>query len=605
SPGLSFLLSQPEATELIVLSLQDGKDMNKTECITLRHAFVLLSKGFFCRPQEVGMITELHLKVGSAANRLLAVPPNSDELLWVLWELCAISRSDSGRQALLALGYFPEAISVLLSSISKYKDLDSTMIKNGGSPLGLAIFHSAAEILEVLVADSTASSLKSWIGFAVDLHKALHSSSPGSNRKDAPTRLLEWIDAGVIYQRNGAVGLLRYSAILASGEDAHFSSGNVLVSDSMDVENVVADSNNTSDGQVIDNLLGKLVTNKYFDGVALCSTSVVQLTTAFRILAFISEDKAVASSLFEEGAITVIYIVLMNCKSMLERLSNSYDYLVDEGAELSSTTELLLDRTHEQALVDLMTPSLVLLINLLQILHGTKEQYRNKKLLTALLRLHREVSPRLAACAADLSFMLPSFAVSFGVVCQLITSALACWPLYNWTPGLFHCLLENVEPTNASVPLGPKDACSLLCLLGDLFPDEGIWMWNVEVPSLSAIRSLSTATILGPQVEKHVNWHLRPEHVSVLLVRLMPQLDRLARVIDNFATSALMVIQDMLRIFIVRVASEKIECAVVLLRPIFIWLNDKVDEASLSEGEVFKVHQLLKFIAKLSEHPNG
>jgi hypothetical protein len=113
----------------------------------------------------------------------------------------------------------------------------------------------------------------------------------------------------------------------------------------------------------------------------------------------------VASSLFEEGAITVIYIVLMNCKSMLERLSNSYgenlmllcnyavcslsrlrficyfrakpifslilpsDYLVDEGAELSSTTELLLDRTHEQALVDLMTPSLVLLINLLQILH--------------------------------------------------------------------------------------------------------------------------------------------------------------------------------------------------------------------------------------------
>lgn len=156
--------------------------------------------------------------------------------------------------------------------------------------MGLAIFHSAAEILEVLVVDSTASSLESWIGFAVDLHKALHSSSPGSNRKDAPTRLLEWIDAGVVYQRNGARGLLRYSAILASGGDAHLSSGNVLVSDSMDVENVVADSN-SRDGQVIDNLLGKLVADKYFDGVALCSTSVVQLTTAFRILAFISDDK--------------------------------------------------------------------------------------------------------------------------------------------------------------------------------------------------------------------------------------------------------------------------------------------------------------------------
>ncbi|KAF8722237.1 hypothetical protein HU200_022545 [Digitaria exilis] len=603
--GLSFLLSQPEATELIVLSLQDAENMNKAECITLRQAFILLSKGFFCRPQEVGMITELHLKVGSAANRILSVPLNSDELLWVLWELCAISRSDSGRQALLALGYFPEAISVLLRSLSSYKDLDSVMDKNGGSPLGLAIFHSAAEILEVLVADSTASSLKSWIGFAVDLHKALHSSSPGSNRKDAPTRLLEWIDAGVVYQRNGARGLLRYSAILASGGDAHLSSGNVLVSDSMDVENVVADSNSSSDGQIIDNLLGKLVADKYFDGVALCSTSVVQLTTAFRILAFISDDKAVASSLFEEGAVTVIYIVLMNCKSMLERLSNSYDYLVDEGAELSSTTELLLDRTHEQAIVDLMIPSLVLLINLLHILRETKEQYRNKKLLRSLLQLHREVSPRLAAYAADLSFMFPTFAMGFGVVCHLITSALACWPLYNWAPGLFHYILENVEATNSSVPLGPKAAFSLLCLLGDLFPDEGIWLWKVELPSLSAIRSLSTSTVLGPQVEKEVKWYMHPEHVAILLVRLMPQLDRLARIIDNFATSALMVVQDMLRIFIVRVASEKIECAVVLLRPIFIWLDDKVDETSLSERDIFKVHQLLQFVVKLSEHPHG
>ena len=62
-PGLSFLLSQPEATELIVLSLQDAENVNKAECITLRQAFILLSKGFFCRPQEVGIITELHLKV--------------------------------------------------------------------------------------------------------------------------------------------------------------------------------------------------------------------------------------------------------------------------------------------------------------------------------------------------------------------------------------------------------------------------------------------------------------------------------------------------------------------------------------------------------------
>lgn len=51
------------------------------------------------------------------------------------------------------------------------------------------------------------------------------------------------------------------------------------------------------------------------------------------------------------------------------------DYLVDEGAELSSTTELLLDRTHEQALVDLMIPSLVFLTNLLHILHVSCFEY--------------------------------------------------------------------------------------------------------------------------------------------------------------------------------------------------------------------------------------
>lgn len=72
---------------------------------------------------------------------------------------------------------------------------------------------------------------------------------------------------------------------------------------------------------------------------------------------------------------------------------------------------------------------------------------------------------------------------------------------------------------------------------GDLFPDEGIWLWKVELPSLSAIRSLSTSTVLGPQVEKEVKWYMHPEHVAILLVRLMPQLDRLARIIDNFATS--------------------------------------------------------------------
>lgn len=112
----------------------------------------------------------------------------------------------------------------------------------------------------------------------------MHSSSPGSNRKDAPARLLEWIDAGVVYRKNGALGLLRYAAVLASGGDAHLNSTSILVSDSMDVDTAVGD-----DIHVMENL-GKLVSEKSFDGVALRDSSVAQLTTAFRILAFISEN---------------------------------------------------------------------------------------------------------------------------------------------------------------------------------------------------------------------------------------------------------------------------------------------------------------------------
>ncbi|RZR80340.1 hypothetical protein BHM03_00006365 [Ensete ventricosum] len=146
-------------------------------------------------------------------------------------------------------------------------------------------FEFSAEIFEVMVTDSAASSLNSWIGHAVELHKALHLASPRTNSKDAPMRLLEWIDAGVVYHRNGAIGLLRYAAVLASGREAHLSPSSVLVSDSIDVENVIGDSTNNSDAQVVDNLLGKLVSDKYFDGVTLCTSSVVQLTTTFRILA--------------------------------------------------------------------------------------------------------------------------------------------------------------------------------------------------------------------------------------------------------------------------------------------------------------------------------
>lgn len=73
-------------------------------------------------------------------------------------------------------------------------------------------------------------------------------------------------------------------------------------------------------------------------------------------------------------------------------------------------------------------------------------------------------SPKLAACAADLSSPYPVSALGFGAVCHLIVSALACWPVYGWTPGLFHSLLASVHAASL-LTLGPKETCSLLCLL--------------------------------------------------------------------------------------------------------------------------------------------
>lgn len=177
-----------------------------------------------------------------------------------------------------------------------------TQLKNSGcsgaSPLNLAIFHSAAEIFEVIVSDPTASALGSWIGHVTELHRALYSSSPGSNRKDAPTRMLEWIDAGVVYYKNGVTGLLRYAAVIASGGDAHLTSTIPLVSDLTDAENVIGDSCGGSDVNVMENL-GKFISDKTFDGVTLRDSSVAQLTTAFRILSFISENSVCYFLFFE------------------------------------------------------------------------------------------------------------------------------------------------------------------------------------------------------------------------------------------------------------------------------------------------------------------
>lgn len=601
--GLLFLLSEPEAIASLVIALRGAEDAKREEFLPLRYAAVLISKGFFCPPKDIGMIVETSLIVVSAIDRVIGATLHSEELLWALWDLCSISRSDIGRQAVLAVGFFPEAISTLLVVLQSGKESESMNLTSGTSPLSLAIFHAAAELFEVMVTDSTACTLSAWIPHAVDLHKALHSSSLGSNKKDAPARLLEWVDAAVVYQKKGAVGLLRYAAVLASGGDAQLTSTSFLVSDTMDADNIVADSSGVADFQSVESLLGKLVSDKFFDGIILRDSSIPQLTTAMRILAFIAEHPGAAAGLYEEGAVTVLYVIIMNCALMLERSSNTYDYLVDEGAECNSTSDLLLERSREQYLIDMLLPSLILLITLLRKLQEAGEQHHNTKLLNALLRLHREISPKLAARTAVLPFTYASSTLALGAVCHLLVSSLACWPIFGWTPGLFQCLLENV-PAPTSLALGPKEACSVLCLLGELFPEEGIWLWKSGTSSINALKTVGVGTLLGVRCMEDIDWYLQPPHFEKLLSRLVPHLDKVAQIVLHFSYAAMVVLQDMLRVLIIRMTCQKPDSAAVLLHPVLTWMQDCISGGTMSEIDTFKGERLLEFLAGLLEHPS-
>jgi hypothetical protein len=61
--GLIFLLHHPELSATIIHALRGGDNVNKDVCLPLRYASVSISKGFFCIPQEVGMIVGMHLRV--------------------------------------------------------------------------------------------------------------------------------------------------------------------------------------------------------------------------------------------------------------------------------------------------------------------------------------------------------------------------------------------------------------------------------------------------------------------------------------------------------------------------------------------------------------
>lgn len=57
------MLHHSQLTATIIQSLKGSVDLNKEECVPLRYASVLISKGFTCSLLEIGINLEVQLRV--------------------------------------------------------------------------------------------------------------------------------------------------------------------------------------------------------------------------------------------------------------------------------------------------------------------------------------------------------------------------------------------------------------------------------------------------------------------------------------------------------------------------------------------------------------
>ncbi|MED6108787.1 hypothetical protein PIB30_027478 [Stylosanthes scabra] len=126
------------------------------------------------------------------------------------------------------------------------------------------------------------------------------------------------------------------------------------------------------------------------------------------------------------------------------------------------------------------------------------------------------------------------------------------------------------------------------------------------MPLLSARRMLSVGTLFGPQKERHVNWYLEPAHLEKLAGQFGHHVDEIAEIIQHYAVSALVVIQDLLRVFVIRIACQNPDYASRLIRPVLSSINRHISESSSPlDTDAFKVLRLLDFLVSLLEHPFG
>ncbi|KAH7429242.1 hypothetical protein KP509_09G038400 [Ceratopteris richardii] len=617
--GLLFLASDPDDATVLITALMGTKRFEERGFIDYRNANLLLSDGLVCQPQDVGHMLLTNLSVISVLDRLLGTTRDSESFLWLLWELSVFSRTEAGKQALSCITYFPEVFMLLLESLQLDSHSLTTDIREIRA-LNRAFIHSTAEVMQVILIDPVASSLAAWVPHALSLQKALQYCSPttidmavgsqglGSHSKDALcARLLDWVDAAVIFHKKGPVGLLRYVAALIAGSVTSVAVGGLPASDPVETDNTFGESAVSTELPSVSTLLGRGVTLGAA-GTVLSDTALIQLTVSMRIMSSITHHPGVAAVLFGEGAMSVLYILLEYCASVLQSSTIDYDYMVEEDGDGDGITEMVMEQERELSLFGLLLPSLLLLLNLLKRLQLTHEEYRNTRLVEVLLQLHRCTCSRIASKVSVLH--QATGALLFSAVLRVIASILAFWPVSGWMPSFFTKLLginaSSLVLSGTVPPLEPRETISVLWILGDMLPEEIPQICVNRMMTINVPQSLAITTMLGKKSMKSVGWHCEPAENAKLIQAMVLHLDYISLMVSHLASTATTLLEGLLTKLIVRMACQNPEHAATLLRPMLSLLKEQVTSGMISaESDLFQAEQVLRLLNELSRHPQS
>ncbi|KAI5077208.1 hypothetical protein GOP47_0007032 [Adiantum capillus-veneris] len=614
--GLLFLASEQEEAAALISALMGARNNEERDFIDYRHAKSLMSSGFICQPQDVGNMLYTNLSVISVLDRLLGTTRHSESFLWLLWELSVFSRSDAGKQALSCIAYFPEVFVLLVEALQLESHSLTTNIREVRA-LNRAFIHSAAEVMQVILLDPVASSLAAWVPHALSLQKALQYCSPttidmavgsqglGSNSKDALcARLLDWVDAAVIFHKKGPIGLLRYVAALVVGSVTSVAVGGLPASDPVEMESTFGESAVSTELPSVSTLLGRGVTLGAA-GTVLPDTALIQLTVSMRIMASISCHPGVAAVLFGEGAMSVLYILLEYGAGVLQSSTIDYDYMVEEDGEGDGITEMIMEQERELSLLGLLLPTLLLLLTLLKRLKVTHEEYRNTRLVEVLLQLHRCTCSRLAS---KISVLPQATGVNlFASVLRVIASILSFWPVCGWKPAVFTKLMGlnplTLVQTNIP-PVEPREAISVLWILGDMLPEEIPLLCTNKILAMTVPQSLAVATLLGKKSMKSVKWHCQPAEIEKLIEAMALQLDHISLMVSHLASTASTLLQGLLTKLIVRMACCNQDHGANLLRPVLLLVKEQVVSGMMTaENDIFRMEHYLRILTELARHP--